>query len=133
MAKLHQSFKSVFSYAAGMETWVNKYFKAIGRSKLKYTFVQDFAIADWYNTKSVKETYQRVIKEWKSDYKALTEVAMSLNMLAWAHDTLRKQGIEGRDEVIGLYNELYYKTRDLFYEVYKANETAREYYFEMTD
>lgn len=128
--RLQDYFKNVFSYAAGMEEWVCK---ALFQEKMTYTFVQDFAIADWYGEKDVKETYERVKKEWLSDYKAFTEVVVSLNMLAWAHDQLRKQGIDGRDDVITLYNTMYYQSKDDFYDKYTGNEEACHYFFIKTD
>ena len=122
--KLQIFFKNVFSYAAGMETWVDNYFKSVGYKK-KYTFVSDFAIADWHSEADVRE--------WKSDYKAFTEVVMTLNMLSWAHDQLAKQGIDDRTDFIALYSDLYYKSQELFYETYKGNTEACDYFFETTD
>ncbi len=131
MAKtLRESFKNVFTYSAGMEDWCKKAYQG---GELEYTFVSDFAIADWYGAKDVKETYNRVIKEWGKDYKAMTEIIIALNLLSWAHDQLRKQGIEGRDEFIELYSNLYYMAKDFFYDTFKDNEKAQDYFFEMTD
>lgn len=126
---VQQGFQNVFSYAAGVENWVRN---ALPYS-LHYTFVQDFAIADWYGRDGVEDTYRRVKDAWLSDYKAFTEVAVSLNMLAWANDALRSQGYDGRDEFVGLYSDLYYRCRDDFYEVYSDNEEACQHFFEMTD
>ncbi len=127
---LHEKFSNVFSYAAGMEEWVNN---AYPLGPLNYTFVNDFAIADWYNAKSVRETYERVKEEWLSNYKAFTEVVVALNQLSWAHNQLKEQGIDGRDEFIQLYSDLYYKSRDDFYDKHRGNEEATDYFFEMTD
>ena len=127
---LSEKFKTVFSYAAGMEDWVNK---SLPLGPLKYTFANDFAIADWYNADSVRETYERVKKEWLSNYKAFTEVVIALNLLSWAHNQLKKQGVDGRDEFIELYSNLYYKSVDDFYDKYRGNEEATSYFYEMTD
>lgn len=128
--KLHEGFKNVFSYAAGMEEWVSA---SLPLGPLKYTFACDFAIADWYGKDSVEDTYKRVKEEWLSDYKAFTEVVLALNMLSWAHDALKRQGYDGRDEYIKLYAELYYRARNDFYEKYEGNEEACDHFFEMTD
>jgi len=133
MSNVHQNFKNVFSYAAGVEKWCKDSFKSWGGSPLQYTFCNDFAIADWYGVQSVNETYDRIKKEWLSDYKAFTEVAISLNLLSWANDQMRNQGIDGRDEFVELYSDLYYKARDDFYDKYTDNEEATDYFFEMTD
>ena len=127
---LRESFKNVFTYSAGMEDWCKKAYQG---GELEYTFVSDFAIADWYGAKDVKETYNRVIKEWGKDYKAMTEIVVALNLLSWAHNQLREQGIGCRDEFIELYSNLYYMAKDFFYDTFKDNEKAQHYFFEMTD
>ena len=128
--KMKEMFKNVFSYAAGMETWV----KGNLPYKLEYTFANDFAVADWVEgEKGVKETYQNVKKSWLNNYKAFTEVVVSINMLAWAHNQLQKQGIEGREPFIKLYSELYHVASNDFYEKYEGNTEACQHFFEMTD
>ncbi len=131
MAKqLNQGFKNVFTYSAGMQQWVNNNLP----TKPEYTFAGDFAIADWTKGKSgVLETYNRVKKEWLRNYKAFTDAAVALNMLAWAHYQLKKQGYSGRDPFIKLYSNLYYKAREDFYEEYRGCEKATDYFFQMTD
>ena len=128
--KLQENFANVFSYAAGMEAWVND---SLPLGPLKMTFVSDFAIADWYGATEVRDTYGRVKKEWLDDYKAFTEVVIALNMLSWAHNALRKQGIDGRDGFIRLYSELYHAATRDFYDKYDGNREACDYFFEMTD
>lgn len=128
--KLHDGFATVFSYAAGMEDWVNK---SLPLGPLKYTFASDFAIADWYGKDDVEDTYKRVKEQWLGDYKAFTEVVIALNMLSWAHAALKEQGFDGRDEYIQLYSNLYYRSRDDFYEKYEGHQEACDYFFEMTD
>ena len=126
--KLNQGFKNVFTYAAGIEAWCKKSYPF----PLNYTFCNDFAIADWCGAKNVRETFNRVTKEWLDDYKAYTEVAVSINLLAWANDQLCKQGFD-RSEFVKLYSNLYYEARDKFYDRYEGNSEATQYYFDMTD
>ena len=58
---------------------------------------------------------------------------MSLIYLAYANDQLRKQGVEDREKFIELYEKLFYEAKELFYEHYKDNEEAQDYFFEWTD
>ena len=51
----------------------------------KTTFFEDFTIADKFGKKAVLDTYQRAFKEWKSDYKYLTELVIALNWKIWEH------------------------------------------------
>jgi hypothetical protein len=132
--RVSEYFANVFSYAAGLEAWVQKYFNSIGSYKLKYTFVHDFAIADWCSgTNGIRDTYNKLLKEYGKDYKAFTELVMSINMLSWANDTLTKQGIDDRDKFGIYYSDLYYESRDKFYDTFKGNTEACDYFFEMTD
>ena len=127
---LQKYFKNVFSYSNGVMDWVNK---QLPLGPLKFTFAGDFAIADWYSKEDVEDTYKRVKEAWLNDYKAFTEVVIALNMLSWAHKALQDQGIDGRDEYIDLYADLYYRARDDFYEKWGENREACDYFFEMTD
>ena len=127
---VQQGFTNVFSYAAGMEDWVNN---QLPQGPLKFTFVADFAIADWYGTDDVLDTYKRVKETWLNDYKAFTEVVIALNMLSWAHAMLQRQGYDGRDAFISLYSDLYYQARDDFYSKWEGNEEACDHFFNMTD
>lgn len=43
------------------------------------TFFQDFSIADKFGVSAIKDTFKRAFKEWKTDYKFLTELVMVLN------------------------------------------------------
>ena len=128
--RVQEGFKNVFSYAAGLEEWVNK---QLFKGPLKMTFVSDFAIADWFGTDAVKETYTRVKDEWLSDYKAFTEVVISLNMLSWANAALTEQGYDGREEIGRLYADMYYQARQDFYDKWENDREACDHFFDMTD
>lgn len=130
--KVQEHFINVFSYAAGVDKWCKDAYAENGKG-LAYTFCNDFAIADWYGEQNVRSTYERVKEHWLSDYKAFTEVVVSLNMLAWANDQLSIQGFEDRIRYVELYSELYEEARDLFYETYGENKEASSYFFDMTD
>ena len=129
--KVQNGFKNVFTYAFGVEEWSRKFLPSYAWA---YTFVSDFAIADFTDgAKAVIDTYKRVMESWASDYKALTEIVISLNVLSWANDCLREQGYEGRDRFIELYADLYYKAKDEFYNLYGEDKEKSQYFFEMTD
>ena len=61
------------------------------------TFFEDFTIAEKFGIDAVKDTYNRAFKEWKSNYKYLTELVMILNWKIWQH-------YEKNDELATLYN-----------------------------
>lgn len=126
---VRQAFKTVLSYAASMEGWVNSNLP----TPLQYTFVSDFAIADWFGKDSVDETYERVKKEWLDDYVAFTEVVVALNMLSWANDALKRQGYDGREDFIRVYAGMYHRACKDFYDKYSGNQEACDHFFRMTD
>ena len=73
------------------------------------TFWMDFSIADKFGVSAIKDTYNRAFKEWKNNYKYLTELVMVLNWKIWQH----------------------YKTNQAYAEVYdllwrQADDYARE-------
>lgn len=70
--------------------------------KPQTTFYEDFSIADAFGTRAVRDTFNRAFREWKEDYKFLTELVMVLNWKIWEH--------YDRNNLLGmLYNELWEK------------------------
>lgn len=131
--KTTEFFSNGLSYVSGVEKWCQDFYRKISGKELEFTFCKDFAIADWAGLNEVSETYNRVKRDWLSDYKAFTEVAISLNLLAWANNQLMQQGLEDREPTMNLYSGLYYKAMEDFYAAYEGNDEAETYFFEMTD
>ena len=88
------------------------------------TFWQDFTIADAYGIKAIQDTYDRAFKEWKKDYKYLTELVMVLNWKIWQH-------YEKNVELAQLYDKLWKKLDNYCYNNLKGDELS--YYFRTTD
>ena len=131
MKKISERFKNAATYAASIEKWVNN---NLSGEPLEYTFASDFALADYmFGEKGVRDIYELVKKGWLDNYKVWTEVVIAINMLSWAQDQLRKQGYEGREPFINLYNELYHQSVNDFYEKYENDEEKCYYFFQMTD
>jgi hypothetical protein len=135
--KLNQQFKNVFTYAAGIQKWCSDQYELVGK-KLDNSFCEAFAICDWNGTKNQKfdkiiDTCNRLLNEYRNDYKTFTEIVVSVNLLAFANDQLINQGIEDREEIMNFYSDLFYKLKDEFYKQYENNEEACDYFFEMTD
>ena len=93
----------------------------------KTTFFSDLSIAECYGLDSIKDTYNRVVKEWLSDVKYFAEFVISLNWKSW--EWAEREGDES--ELGALYAELYYKANDLAWETYKDEDAS--YYFSVTD
>ena len=65
------------------------------------TFWIDFSIADLFGKDAIRETYNRVMEQWKNNYIYLTELIMILNWKSWYWSGA------GNDAYTDLYIELY--------------------------
>lgn len=88
------------------------------------TFWMDFSIADRFGIAAVKDTFNRAFKEWKSNYKYLTELVMVLNHKIW-------QKHETNYALAKVYDELWRKADEWACENLKGEEA--EYYFRTLD
>ncbi len=88
------------------------------------TFWQDFSIAEVFGADAIRDTYCRAFKEWKSDYKYLTELVMVLN-----HKIGQHYGTN--DAYAKLYNDLWAEADAYACENLKGSEA--EYFFRVTD
>ena len=88
------------------------------------TFWQDFSIADAFGVAAIKDTYKRAFKEWKEDYKYLTELVMVLNWKIWQHHGKN-------DRYAKLYNELWDEANQYALDNLKGEELS--YFFRTTD
>ena len=89
------------------------------------TFWTDFSIADKFGPDAVKDTYKRVLEEWKSDYKYLTELVMVLNHKSW------EKYKKGDSELGELYSDLFYSAQAYAYANLKEQEL--DYFCRTTD
>lgn len=130
---LTQSFTNVYSYAAGIQKWVNGLFK-MNNHEIRWSFAHDFAIADWVSgERGVRETMERVREAYKDNYKALAQAVAQLSAMADAHYQLKKQGVTGRDAVIDYYHKIFDDERSRYYKHFAENEEAQDYLFELSD
>lgn len=88
------------------------------------TFWSDFSIADHFGDYAIKDTFKRAFKEWKGDYKYLTEMVLVLNHKTWQWYKINKPRAR-------LYQELYEKANDYAWENLKDDELS--YFYSVTD
>jgi len=96
----------------------------LGFYKTFTTFWMDFTIADSFGTGAIRDTYNRAFKEWKHDYKYLTELVMVLNHKIW-------EWYEKNEAIAGVYNDLWEKASAYACENLKGEELS--YYYRVTD
>lgn len=88
------------------------------------TFWQDFAIADRFGDKAIKDTYRHVKAEWKDNYVYWTELCLVLNHRCWKW---YNENSYSRSE---LYQRLYEEANEMTYDWL---EKWQAYYFRITD
>lgn len=89
------------------------------------TFWSDFSIADAFGIDAIKDTYRRAFKEWKDEYKYLTDLVIVLNHKCWFwYD-------KGNEEYSQLYSDLFYEAQNYAYDNLKGEEF--DYFWRMTD
>ena len=89
------------------------------------TFFMDFSIADVFGANAIKDTYKRAFNEWKSDYKMLTALVVTLNHKIWEHYE------HHNDDFAKLYDSLWRQAEDYALTNLKGDEL--KYYHEITD
>lgn len=88
------------------------------------TFAADFAIADSFGAKAVKETFERSFGEWKHDPKMMAEMSIVLNHGIWRYHEV--------DPILaGVYDECWRKADDHCVSSYKGDDL--DWYCMVTD
>lgn len=105
------------------QDWFTKMQKTEFGYETKTIFWQDFAIADAFGIKAVKDTYKRAFTEWKNNLEYCTELIMVLNHKSWFYAS----EYHYNESLSALYSELFYKARDYVYRHYKGDDFAYLY------
>ena len=75
---------NVFQYAANCEAVFEQFMQSVGKER-KTTFFSDLSIAECYDETSVIDTYNNVMREWKTDINYMCEWVIALNQKIWQH------------------------------------------------
>ena len=107
----------IFHYAASEEKNFEMQASETGYTRIS-TFYSDLSIAEVYGEKSIRDTYNNVVKSWLKNCKMFTEFVMSLNWKCWCWY------YRGNSELSKLYAELFEQARDKGYEKYKGEDLS---------
>lgn len=88
------------------------------------TFAADFAIADYFGVKAVKDTFNRAFNEWKDNSHMMAEMALVLNHNIWRY-------YEIDPELARTYDECWKKADKYCIENYKGDDL--DWYYRITD
>lgn len=98
------------------------------------TFFSDMTIAELCSgLKGVQDTFNNVVKSWKSDYKYFTEFVLVLNHKIWEHYGKGPGTPNYNEPMARLYDSLWRKAVDIFFATHGKNDKATSYYYEVTD
>ncbi len=116
---------NVFQAAMMSENYFEKVMEDSGYERFT-TFSSDLTIAELTGgEKAIKETFNRVVKDWKDDVKYFTEFTMALNIKAWElHE-------RGNDTLTNVYSQLYYNAREVALDTFKGDDLS--YFLRTTD
>lgn len=92
--------------------------------KPQFTFYEDFSIADAFGKSAIMDTYEMAFREWKDDYKALTELCLALNWKIWEH-------WQSDRKIAELYNSLWEKADGYAAKNLKGEQLG--YFYSVTD
>ena len=121
-------FMNVFQYAAAEQATFSEIMMENSGYETFTTFYSDLSIAEAVSSvNGINDTYNRVCKEWITNYKYFTEFCMALNIKAWEY----APNARNNEELCALYSDLYYKARDLAYDNF--DDEGKQYFFDMTD
>ena len=83
--------------------------------KVKTTFWDDFTIAETFGVEAIKETYGRMLDEWKTNYIFLTELVLILNWKIW-------HWYKKDEDIARVYNDLWEQTENYAYDHLRGEE-----------
>lgn len=99
------------------------------------TFWMDFSIADKFGLDAIKDTYNRVMKEWSHDYKYMTELALAINWKCWEHYHRSRNELKpfcnNHSQIGQWYSDTYYGLLDWADKHLKGKEL--EYFYQTLD
>lgn len=116
--------RNPLTYGAISEQWWKDAMLSMSGYKPKTTFFSDLSIAECFGHKAIQDTYDRVLKEYKSDIVYITEFVMCLNHKIWQLHQLD-------ESTARVYDELWRNGVDFVYNNFKGEDLT--YYFEITD
>lgn len=88
------------------------------------TFFADLSIAECFGEKAIRDTYNKVLAEWKHDIRYITEFVLCLNHKIWMLHEVDKP-------IAMVYDDLWRKGVQFVYDNYKGDDLS--YYFQVTD
>lgn len=114
-----------FKYSAFSEKWWKGFLNYVGSNyEPMTTFFSDLSIAECCGHKAIKDTYNKVLKEWGKDIKYMTEFVLSLNHKIWQLNDFDKRTAK-------VYNDLWFQSVEYVETHFKGDDLS--YYYNIVD
>lgn len=119
-----QAKGNILQYAYAEQEGFSRGILEMSGYKTFTTFWADLTIAEVYGEEAVRETFERVTRDWGSNYKYYTEFVLCLNHKIWRH-------YERNESLARVYDTLWRRGDDYARDHYTGE--AIEYYWRVTD
>lgn len=126
---------NVLAYMAAEQAAWDSFTEDMGYNRIT-TFYGDLSVAECFGLNNIRESYNSIMKEWLGNVEYITEFIMCLNHKIWEFyegKQLLNCGLEKSKSIAQLYDELWNDAVQKFFERYKDDEDAKEYYYRVTD
>ena len=121
-----------------MDLWVESINTAIWHELNKIDKAGEDKAPDKSIRRELKEKAKEIYQKIKKDYVAYTEFVIALNHKCWDWYRIANATVDKKDEarkraISKNYADLYYLYDNQFFEDYKENKKALQYFVEVTD
>lgn len=119
-----QAKRNILQYAYAEQEGFSKAIREMCGYETFTTFWADLTIAEVYGEEAVRETFERVTRDWGQNYKYYTEFVLCLNHKIWRY-------YEKNETLARVYDTLWRKGDDYARDNYSGE--AMDYYWQVTD
>ncbi len=119
-----QAKLNILEYAQREQAGFSKAIQDFSGYKTFTTFWGDLTIAEVYGEEAVRETFERVTRDWGQNYKYYTEFVLCLNHKIWRY-------YKSNESLARVYDELWRRGDD--YARDNFSPEGQEYYWQVTD
>lgn len=111
-------------YPASAEQWWRNMLASMTDYEPKTSFFSDLSIAECFGVDAIRQTYNKVIRDWGNDIVYITEFTMCLNHKIW-------QLHEVDEPTAQVYDELWRKACEFVTSHFEGEDLS--YYYRVTD
>ena len=116
--------RNPFTYPLSAEMWWKNMLSEMSGYQPMTTFFADLSIAECFGESAIRETYDRVVKEWGDNIEYMTEFVLCLNHKIW-------QLYEVDESTARVFDELWRMGAEFVVTHFEGEDLS--YYYRVTD